>query len=56
MNEPLERSRGSDFGLGLLMGACVGAGLVLWLAPRMAAIVWRPLGPTGPNSSVATRI
>ena len=37
MNEPLERSRESGFGLGLLIGACVGAGLVLWLAPRMAA-------------------
>ena len=36
MNEPSERSRESGFGLGLLMGACVGAGLVLWLAPRMA--------------------
>jgi gas vesicle protein len=37
MNEPLERSRELGFGLGLLMGACVGAGLALWLAPRMAA-------------------
>ena len=37
MNEPLDRSREPGFGLGLLMGACVGAGLALWLAPRMAA-------------------
>src|SRR3954469_14287130 len=37
MNAPLERSRDSGFGLGLLLGACVGAGLVLWLAPRMGA-------------------
>ncbi len=37
MNEPLDRSRESGFGFGLLMGACVGAGLVWWLAPRMAA-------------------
>ena len=37
MNAPLERSRESGFGLGLLLGTCVGAGLVLWLAPRMGA-------------------
>ena len=37
MNAPLERPRDSGFGLGLLIGACVGAGVVLWLAPRMTA-------------------
>jgi gas vesicle protein len=37
MNESWERSRESGFGFGLLMGACVGAGLVWWFAPRMAA-------------------
>ena len=37
MNQPLERSRESGFGFGLLIGACVGAGVALWLAPRMAA-------------------
>ena len=37
MNEPLERSRESGFGLGLVVGACVGAGLALWLAPRLGA-------------------
>ena len=37
MNEPSERSRESGFGFGLLIGACVGAGAVLWLAPRMTA-------------------
>ena len=37
MNEPVERSRENGFGLGLLIGACVGAGVALWLAPRMAA-------------------
>ena len=33
----LERSQESGFGLGLLIGACVGAGVAMWLAPRMAA-------------------
>jgi gas vesicle protein len=37
MNAPLERARESGFGLGLVIGACVGAGVVLWLAPRVAA-------------------
>jgi gas vesicle protein len=37
MNEPVERSRESGFGFGLLIGACVGAGVALWLAPRMTA-------------------
>jgi gas vesicle protein len=37
MNAPLERPRDSGFGLGLLIGTCVGAGAVLWLAPRMTA-------------------
>jgi gas vesicle protein len=37
MNEPVERSRESGFGFGLLMGACVGAGVVMWLAPRVTA-------------------
>jgi len=37
MNAPTDRARDSSFGLGLLIGACVGAGLVLWLAPRTAA-------------------
>ena len=37
MNEPLDRSREPGFGFGLLMGACVGAGLMLWLAPRTSA-------------------
>ena len=36
MNE-LTDQRNSGFGLGLLMGVCVGAGVVLWLAPRMTA-------------------
>ena len=36
MNVPTDQ-RGSGFGLGLLMGVCVGAGVVLWLAPRMTA-------------------
>ena len=37
MNEPLDRSREPGFGFGLLMGVCLGAGLVWWLAPRTAA-------------------
>ena len=37
MNEPVERTRENGFGLGLLIGACVGAGVAMWLAPRMAA-------------------
>jgi gas vesicle protein len=37
MDEPLDRSRESGFGRGLLIGACIGAGVALWLAPRMAA-------------------
>ena len=36
MNESTEQAS-SGFGLGLLMGVCVGAGVVLWLAPRMTA-------------------
>ena len=36
MNEPTNQGS-SGFGLGLLMGVCVGAGVVLWLAPRMTA-------------------
>ena len=37
MNASLERHRDSGFGLALLVGACVGAGVVLWLAPRLTA-------------------
>jgi gas vesicle protein len=29
--------RGPGFGLGLLTGACLGAGLAVWLAPRLAS-------------------
>ena len=36
MNESTEQAS-SGFGLGLLMGVCLGAGVVLWLAPRMTA-------------------
>ena len=35
MNAPSERPREFGFGLGLLMGACVGAGVVMWLVPRV---------------------
>jgi gas vesicle protein len=37
MNEHMNRPRDSGFGLGLFIGACAGAGLALWLAPRMTA-------------------
>ena len=39
MNAPMARPGDSGFGLGLLIGACAGAGLALWLAPRMAGRV-----------------
>jgi len=32
-----EEYRGHGFAIGLLTGTCVGAGLELWLAPRMAS-------------------
>jgi len=35
--QPFERPQDSGFALGLLIGACAGAGVVLWLAPRMTA-------------------
>jgi gas vesicle protein len=31
----MDHPRDSGFGAGLLVGACVGAGLALWLAPRL---------------------
>jgi len=37
LKAPIDSPDKSGFGLALLMGACVGAGLALWLAPRMAA-------------------
>jgi len=37
MNAPMDRPRDSGFGLGVLIGACAGASLALWLAPRMGA-------------------
>jgi gas vesicle protein len=35
MNMPLHERRDHGFIIGLLTGTCVGAGLMLWLAPRM---------------------
>jgi gas vesicle protein len=37
MSTSIEDRRDYRFALGLLAGACVGAGVVLWLAPRTAA-------------------
>jgi gas vesicle protein len=36
-NAPLQEHRGYGFGLGLLAGTFVGAGLLMWLAPRMGS-------------------
>ena len=35
--QPQNRHQAYGFGLGLLTGACVGAGLALWFAPRLAS-------------------
>ncbi len=35
--QPLNGRPAYGFGLGLLTGACVGAGLALWFAPRLAS-------------------
>lgn len=35
MNTPLQERRDHGFAIGLLTGTFVGAGLMLWLAPRM---------------------
>ncbi len=37
MNTDIETPRYDGFALGLMAGTCVGAGLMLWLAPRAAA-------------------
>jgi len=37
MNSETTRSSDHRFALGLLTGACIGAGLALWLAPRGAS-------------------
>ncbi len=31
----MQERRDRGFGIGLLVGTCMGAGLMLWLAPRM---------------------
>jgi gas vesicle protein len=36
-NAPLQEHRRYGFGLGLLAGTFVGAGLLMWLAPRMGS-------------------
>jgi gas vesicle protein len=37
MNAPLQERRDYGFVIGLLTGTCVGAGLAMWLAPRLSA-------------------
>jgi gas vesicle protein len=37
MNTYTQEYRGHGFAIGLLTGTCVGAGLMMWLAPRMAS-------------------
>jgi gas vesicle protein len=37
MNAPLQERRDYGFVIGLLTGTCVGAGLAMWLAPRLAS-------------------
>lgn len=39
MNAPIEEPRSHGFVTGLMAGTLVGAGLMMWLAPRMAAEV-----------------
>ncbi len=35
MNTQMQECRGHGFAIGLLTGTCIGAGLMMWLAPRM---------------------
>jgi hypothetical protein len=37
VRSPTQEQSGYRFVIGLLAGACVGAGLTLWIAPRSAA-------------------
>jgi gas vesicle protein len=37
MNTQMQERRDYGFAIGLLTGTCVGAGLMMWLAPRMVS-------------------
>jgi gas vesicle protein len=41
--------RDDGFVIGLLAGACVGAGLAIWLAPRLAAALRQPVFDSARN-------
>jgi gas vesicle protein len=54
MDSQKQERRDHGFAIGLLTGTCVGAGLMLWLAPRMMSELRRQV--TDSAKRVGTRV